>query len=245
MNVILPQATQGQIGMTGAAGSGKYPVLWLLHGASDDHTIWMRRTSIERYVSELGLAVVMPSASLSFYQDMAVGPLYGTFIREELPAIARSFFPLSDRREDNFVAGLSMGGYGAMHVALTDPHRYAAAASLSGVLNIANFVEIDGDPRREAWAQMIFGEPNPALTGHVADLLAKLDTHSAAGVTLPKLYACCGRDDYLIEHSRAFDRKCRELSIPLKYVENEGSHDWGYWDRMIQDVLAWLPLPKL
>jgi len=112
MCVILPEPARGQIGMPGSERqpSGPHPVLWLLHGLSDDHTIWQRRTSIERYVAERGLAVVMPAVARSFYTDMAHGLPYWTFISEELPAAARSFFPLSPAREDNFVAGLSMGG---------------------------------------------------------------------------------------------------------------------------------------
>ncbi len=243
MNVILPQATRQQIGMKGAAGIGPHPVLWLLHGASDDHTIWMRRTSIERYVSGLGIAVVMPAANVSFYQNMASGPQYGTFISEELPAIARSFFPLSDKREDNFIAGLSMGGYGAMHVGLSHPERFAAVVSLSGVLDIADIAKED-DPGRQNWMRTVFGEEYPDLKGHPADLLSKLENHKATGTDLPKLFACCGREDFLIEHNRTFNRKCAELGIPLEYIENEGSHEWGYWDVMIQDVLKWLPLQK-
>lgn len=95
--------------MSGVVKRDKHPVLWLLHGGSDDDTIWLRRTSIERYVSELGLAVVMPQVHLSFYTDMAYGGQYGTFLMDELPRIARSFFPLSEAREDNFVAGFVYG----------------------------------------------------------------------------------------------------------------------------------------
>jgi len=98
MNVILPQATTGQIGMKGQVRAKKHPVLWRLHGMSDDHTTWARRTSIERYAAEKGLAVIMPAANLSWYQDMASGPRYGTFLKEELPAIAQSFFPISAAR---------------------------------------------------------------------------------------------------------------------------------------------------
>src|SRR5678815_1741952 len=94
-----------------------YPTLYLLHGLSDDHTIWLRRTSIERYSAARNLAVVMPAGARSFYQDMASGPRYWTFLSEELPALCRQWFPLSDDREDNFAAGLSMGGYGALRLA--------------------------------------------------------------------------------------------------------------------------------
>ena len=86
MDVILPEQTMGQIGMEGRASDKPYPTLYLLHGMSDDHTIWQRRTSIERYVSDMGIAVVMPTTHLGWYTDMAQGNRYWTFISEELPA---------------------------------------------------------------------------------------------------------------------------------------------------------------
>jgi putative tributyrin esterase len=124
--VILPQPP-GPLTWDAAPPARKYPVLWLLHGLSDDHTIWQRRTSIERYVDTLPLAVVMPAVHRSWFTDMNLGYRYWTFISEELPAIVRSLFPISERREDNFVAGLSMGGYGAFKLALRHSERYAAA----------------------------------------------------------------------------------------------------------------------
>src|ERR687886_2774823 len=98
MTAILPQPTTTQIGMTGDAGDGPPPVLYLLHGLSDDDTIWLRRTSIERYAAPLGLAVVMPQVHRSFYADQAYGGRYWTFLSEELPDLVGSHFPVSDRR---------------------------------------------------------------------------------------------------------------------------------------------------
>ena len=112
------------------------PVLYLLHGITDDHTAWSRYTSIERYADEAGLAVVMPSAFNSFYTDEVHGHGYWTFVSEELPRLVRCLFRVSDRPEHTFAAGLAMGGYGAVKLALTYPDRYAAAASLSGPLDI-------------------------------------------------------------------------------------------------------------
>lgn len=134
MTVILPQPDPAR---PEPADAGP-PVLYLLHGLSDDDTAWTRQTSVERYVSALGLAVVMPQAGRSFYADEKHGNRYWTFLTEELPRVCRSFFRLSDRREDTFVAGLSMGGYGAVKWALRQPERFAAAASLSGALNVAH-----------------------------------------------------------------------------------------------------------
>ncbi|WP_029291789.1 alpha/beta hydrolase family protein, partial [Cellulomonas sp. HZM] len=137
MTVLLPQATRAQIGLTGVAGDQPPPVLYLLHGLSDDETIWTRRTSIERYAAERGIAVVMPRAGRSFYTDELHGSRYWTFLSDELPHVVGQLFRVSAEPEDTFVAGLSMGGYGALRWALRRPERFAAAASLSGALDVA------------------------------------------------------------------------------------------------------------
>lgn len=239
MNVILPQQTRSQIGMEGVSGSGKHPVLWLLHGLSDDHTIWCRRTSIERYAAEYGLAVVMPAGDRSFYCDMAYGGKYFTYISQELPALARSFFPLSDKREDNFVAGLSMGGYGALKLALTYPERYAAACSLSGCTNImCLFDRLGGD----SLTKPIFGDKDPRNTPD--DLFWLLRQDVEAGKELPELYSWCGTEDFLFEDNQKFAALCKELNVDLRYTTEPGTHEWGFWDRNIQNFLKAMPLKK-
>ncbi|WP_239618295.1 alpha/beta hydrolase [Cohnella mopanensis] len=231
MNVILPQ---GQI-------NRPFQTLYLLHGLSDDHTGWCRRTSIERYADNQGIAVVMPAVNRSFYADMSRGAKYWTFISEELPRLARSFFPLSDRREDNFVAGLSMGGYGAMKLALSFPDRYAAAASLSGSVDISRLAaeEYGGD----MWN--IFSDP-AKVSGSSADLFALADLAAlAAGDGLvPMLYQCCGTEDFLYEDNVRFRDHCRQLGLPVTYEEEHGNHDWSYWDHKIARVLEWLPIKR-
>lgn len=238
MNVILPQDTSGQIGMEGKSLSKKHPTLYLLHGASDDHTIWMRRTSIERYVAPLGLAVIMPAVHRSYYTDMVHGYKFWTFISEELPAIARSFFPLSDAREDNFVAGLSMGGYGAFKLALRCPDKFAAAASLSGALDVSWLTrEVD---RKEEFKN-IFGDLEK-LSGSENDLFYLAEKLAKSDEPKPMLYQCCGTEDFLYEDNIRFRDWARELDLNLTYEEEPGTHEWGYWDKKIQRVLEWLPL---
>ncbi|WP_409341190.1 alpha/beta hydrolase [Paenibacillus sp. MBLB4367] len=237
MNVILPQRTSQQIGMNGKAGEGKHPTLYLLHGMSDDHTIWMRRTSIERYVSGLGIAVVMPAVNRSYYANMVTGPQYWTFISEELPKLARSFFPLSDKREDNFVAGLSMGGYGAFKMALSHPERFAAAASLSGALLTDWLFET-----RPHEARLIFGSKEQ-FAGSENDLIALAEkTAGNTQVSSPLLYQCCGTEDFLYAENAQFREHAKKLFLPLTYEEEPGTHEWGYWDAKIKRVLEWLPL---
>ena len=133
---IVPQRSrQGEIGtQRGKALEGK--CLYLLHGLSDDHTIWMRRTSIERYAEEYGLTVIMPEGDSSFYTNMKHGGDYYTHIAKELPEIAREFFGVSGRREDSLIGGLSMGGYGALKIALRETGAYSACVALSPVTDL-------------------------------------------------------------------------------------------------------------
>src|SRR3954452_22139552 len=164
MTVLLPQETSAQIGMRGTSRGAVTPVLYLLHGLSDDDTIWLRRTSIERYVAPLGLAVVMPQVHRSFYQDEHYGRRYWTFLSEELPELVASWFQVSQRREDTFVAGLSMGGYGALKWALRQPEHFAAAASLSGAVNVAGLRTGRVRPEDPRMFERIFGDRDVAGT---------------------------------------------------------------------------------
>ncbi len=238
--VILPQATNGQIGMSGAAGDGRHRTLWLLHGMSDDHTIWQRRTSIERYVAPLGLAVVMPRVERSFYADMHQGPRFWTFISEELPRLCRSFFPLSDRREDNFVAGLSMGGYGAFKLGLRCPDQFAAAASLSGAVDIGHTMRAVDANRDAEWVR-IFG-PLDQLAGSEHDLFGAASDLAASGRPRPRLFQWCGTDDFLYQGNLLFRDHVAPLGYDFTYEEGPGGHSWDMWDAQIQRVLEWLEL---
>ncbi len=239
MEVLLPQSTTVQIGMSGIDRWDTYPVLYLLHGMSDDHTIWMRRTSIERYVSELGIAVVMPNADLSFYTDMYIGGRYWTYLSQELPEICRSFFPrISARREDTFAAGLSMGGYGAFKLALRCPDKFCAAASLSGVLDIVSHIK--GVPEAElCYWNSLFGSVE-ALEGSEDDLLALAD-RTAKEAVLPALFACCGTEDDLHRNNLLAVKRMRASGLAVVYEEAPGIHNWTFWDQWIQRALEWLP----
>lgn len=230
MMVILPQETRTQIGMAGKATGDAPPVLYLLHGLSDDDSIWLRRTSIERYVAPLGVAVVMPQVHRSFYADEVQGNRYWTFISEELPGLVDKFFRVSQRREDTFVAGLSMGGYGAFKLALRQPERFAAAASLSGALDIAALQK-----NNSKVLQQVYGGGD--VSGTDDDLLALLEKTEQP---VPDLYLWCGTEDGLVAGNRNFIETAERKGIALKSELSPGDHDWKYWDEKIQDVLQWM-----
>lgn len=242
MDVIIPQKTSGNIGMNGVRKEGRYPTLFLLHGLSDDHTVWQRKTSIERYVNDLGMAVVLPDVHRSFYTNMVYGGDYWTYISEELPAICREFFPnMSRRREDTYAAGLSMGGYGAFKLALRKPEMFGAAVSLSGVLDLASEAEkwSDEQEERKRLFTSIFG-PGHEVAGTENDLLAVAEQLVKSGKPMPKLYAWCGRQDFLYEGNIRAAARLKELGIDLTFEESEGDHRWDCWDAKIERAVEWI-----
>jgi putative tributyrin esterase len=232
MTVVLPQQTEEQIGVTGAAAEGPPPLLYLLHGLSDDHTGWLRYTAIARYAEDAGLAVVMPAVHRSFYADEAHGHRYWDFVSEELPGIVHEFFRVTDRPEETFVAGLSMGGYGALKLALAHPERYGAAAALSGALDVRTLMLL---PERADLLARVFGG---AVTD-ADDLFTLLP--QASGV--PPLYLACGTEDPLLPSTRRFADEATAAGLDVTVDLRPGAHEWALWDAMIADVIDWLPLP--
>ncbi len=214
----------------------RYPCLYLLHGLSDDESIWQRRTSIERYAAGLPLVIVMPNGHRSFYTDMHDGFRYATFLADELPRLVEALFPVSDRCEDRFIAGLSMGGYGAFRSALSFPGRYAAAASLSGALDVARIVH-ERVTSCDEWLR-VFG-PVDSVAGSTNDLLS-LAAKVASSDRPPRLFQWCGTEDALLEHNRTFRDHASSVGLKVDYSESAGNHDWSCWDTWIQRVLEWL-----
>ncbi len=245
-DVILPQkASAGQIGMASGTRGEKHPVLWLLHGASDNHTIWQRRTSIERYAAPLGLAVVMPNAHLSSYADMAHGGKYYTYISKELPEKMRSFFPLSEKREDNYIAGLSMGGAGCMKIGLANPDKYAAIGCLSAGASNAR-PALSEDPVRRARQERTYGDR--VLEGTEEDPLGNAKKIVKAGGPFPRIFHACGESDFLLENAHAtrdFFQAIPGNPFDYTYLEAPGAHTWEFWDEHIQDFLKFLDLKPL
>lgn len=237
INVVFSQEIKTQRG-----NSHRSPVLYLLHGLSDDHSSWLRKSCIERYAEAYDLVVVMPGVHRSFYRNTHAGHRYFDYLSSEVPELCKSYFPISETPEETFVAGLSMGGYGAFKLALSQPQNYAAAASLSGALDLSALAHHREELLPE-WAS-VFG-PENTLAGTEDDLLHLAATSAASGVALPKLYQCCGTEDYLYPANQNFRAQAQKQGLPLDYYEGPGDHEWGYWDREIQNVLEWLPLERL
>jgi S-formylglutathione hydrolase FrmB len=229
--VVLPQETQDQIGLLDQRLPGSPPVLYLLHGLSDDHTAFRRFTSIERYAVARGLAVVMPAAGRSFYADEAHGHRYWTYVSEELPRVVGQFFDVSQEPSDTFVAGISMGGYGALKWVLTHPQRFGAAACLSGALDLVAFSK---DPDREEVMGRVFDHQVGA-----ADDLFELVRRAK---DVPPLHVSCGTEDWLYPSCRRFAEEATAAGATVTADFRPGEHAWSLWDAVLQDVIAWLPI---
>ena len=246
--VILPQS--GKDFLSGGVrrnNEGKIPVLWLLHGFGDDSTSWQRYTHVERYALARGIAVVMPGVlSQSFYSNMVQGLPYFDHIAHEVPALFREMFPqLSADRQDNFIAGLSMGGYGALKIGLTYPERYAAI----GCFSAGNLLEIESILPPTAEEAPLFMRPmygvarNAFGTQKMRDALGGehdvkhlLDQALAAGKPLPQIKMYCGTEDFVLPISDSMARfiASRGITAPaFTYEKGPGTHHWDFWDRYL------------
>jgi S-formylglutathione hydrolase FrmB len=233
-SIILPQHAE--------AWSEPPSVLYLLHGLSGDHSSWCRNSSIERYARDYNLAVVMPDGCRSFYCDMKHGSNYWKFFSEELPSLVNRWFNVSPDVKNTFVAGSSMGGYGAMKLALGCPGQYAAAASLSGALDIAAHINDEWDELSARTFEAVFGDLSN-LPKSENDLIAQLRTMNTVPNT--DFYVCCGSMDYLHQDSITFRDQALRAGLNLTFEEADGDHEWGFWDTYIQHILEWLPIEKL
>jgi putative tributyrin esterase len=219
-------------------------VLYLLHGLSEDGSAWQRYTSIETLAGVYGLVVVMPSAGRSLYIDQPNGQKYFAYLVEELPQYLSDVFNLAPRREDTFIAGSSMGGYGAIKAALIHPEKYAAAASLSGVLSLAIFNLLPEDPRREEFS-LLLGDLGK-VAGSEHDPAVWLERAAKNPLAQPRLFISTGRQEDIYPLSGMFHAACQKLGIPSEYYEEDGHHDWFLWDRHIRWFLSNVlePIPQ-
>ena len=263
IDVILPEATQG-IGVAGNQGwdgQRKLPVLYLLHGMSDDHTIWQRRTSVERYAADKTVAIVMPTTHLASYTNQAYGLRYYDYIAHELPEICKSYFPISEKREETFIAGLSMGGYGALKIGLRERQRFGAVAAYSsGLLRSERLpAEAQDYPHIHALEQAkesldpgvfrqllsfytTFGSPSSYDASEENHPTLFTQAAAASGEPLPKLWLACGTEDFLYEANEQYHQLLTDLEIPHEYHTEAGGHEWRLWDKWIGETLEWLPL---
>lgn len=215
------------------------PTLYLLHGMGDDHTSWLRKTSIERYALDAGLAVVIPDGALSCYENMVHGPRYRDYVADELPRVMRQTFPLSARREKNFIAGCSMGGFGALKLGFAEPEKWIAI----GILSAAHMEYRPDSPRVQAALWRVYGGDIDACD---ARIVRDIERDNANGPEL-RVWHAWGDADQLRANALktlAFFGALPKGQIRYESRELPGHHDWTLWDKMIEHFIAWLGLPS-
>jgi putative tributyrin esterase len=240
LNVILPQKTKKVVGTSDQSETKDVPVLYLLHGMGGNQSVWERRTSIERYAAQHGLAVIMPSTDLGWYTNTTYDMAYWTFVSEELPEICRELFPqLTTKREKTFAAGVSMGGYGALKLGLAKPENFAAIISLSGAISIGAGMDDLLMIRKAAFWEGVFG-PLDKVVGSENDPEYLLDELVKSGKEAPRFYFACGESDFLYRANKQMTDTMKEKGLAVTFEQGPGEHNWVFWDEWIQRALAWL-----
>lgn len=230
------------------AGNAHYDrpmkTLYLLHGFSGCSTDWLLNSRISELAGKYNLAVVLPAGENSFYLDgAATGCLYGTYTGAELVDYTRRVFGLSPKKEDTFIGGLSMGGFGAVHTGLAYPETFGRLFSLSGALIIHNVETMrpgfaDGIANYDYYRQM-FGEPEKAAQSR-ANPEVLVDELLAAKKALPGIYLAIGTEDFLYQENQIFRRFLTQRGVPFTYAESAGVHDFVFWNRYLEPAIQWL-----
>lgn len=247
VNVILPVDKMVFPGMP-VREDKPYKTLYLLHGVFGNYTDWVSGTNIQRWTEENDLAVVMPSGDNMFYVDnIKANNYYGEFIGRELVEITRKMFPLSHKREDTYIAGLSMGGYGAIRNGLKYHETFGCIAGLSSALIIDGIENRTDDVpffiESRSYAEACFGDLTQVAESDMnPKWLAKKLVEEK--IDMPKIYMACGEEDFLLNANEDFKNYLEKLGIEVTYEVGPGAHEWDFWNTYIKKVIEWLPLEK-
>jgi len=218
VNIILPENRD----------NSKLQVLYLLHGHSGDYSNWVRFSNIEKYVSGKQVVVIMPSGYNVYYTDAKNWVKAFSYLTQELPAMMNKMFDLNVPRERTFIAGLSMGGYGALKALFTYPEQYGKAASFSGALDVKNMLNRLSEDRKVIF-HTIFGDS----VDKKEDLfeLSKSFKHET------DIYISCGTEDFLFQDNEKFIKHLTHLNIKHTYITKPGTHNWEFWDEEVKNVI--------
>jgi S-formylglutathione hydrolase FrmB len=216
--------------------------VYLLHGYTDSHTGFMYSFPLQELAIKHNVAFILPDGENSFYlNDYTRNALYEDYITDELPEFVNKVFPLSKKREDITISGISMGGFGAIHCGLAHPELYGNILSFSAALITDGISKLNE------------GESNPVAPyeyyrhtfGDLKTLLGSRNDPKALAACLkpeeaPRIFMCCGTDDFLYNDNLSFHETLESLGIAHAFVEERGMHEWEYWNRMIPRALEWM-----
>ena len=247
VNVILPADKMVPPGMP-EPPEKPFKTLYLLHGVFGSYIDWVNGTRIQRYADEHDLAVVMPSGDNAFYVDQPGGNnYYGEFVGKELVELTRRMFPLSRKREDTFIGGLSMGGYGALRNGLKYWENFGCIVALSGALLVEGMEKrTNDDPyflNRRDYAEACFGDLSKVVDSdkNPKYLVRQLKKE---GRPIPRIYMACGDKDGLLPVNEDMAAFLKEQGVEVTFEIGPGAHEWDFWDTYIRKAIQWLPTDK-
>ena len=222
-----------------------FKTLYLLHGIFGNYTDWVAGTRLQAWAQDRDLCVVMPSGDNAFYVDNPkTSSFYGQFIAKDLVEFTRKSFPLSDKREDTFIGGLSMGGFGSIVNGLQNPETFGAICALSSALildEVPNYTEYtDFLMNNRGYYESIFGDLDK-VRGGVNDYVTLAQNLKDKEVK-PKVFMACGTEDGLFDKNVAFKDLLKEYGFDVTWLEGPGNHNWAFWDEYILKAMEWLPL---
>lgn len=243
-NVYLPS---DKVDMTGnLIAKPPYNTLYLLHGIIGDQNDWLVGTRIASIAKHHNLAVVMPAGENQFYLDQPDHMNnYSQFIGKELLDLTRNMLPLSHKREDTYIAGLSMGGFGALHNGLKFHDNFSAIGAFSSGLILEDAVaSTDESPvpfQKRSYYKAVFGDLTTLLESdqNPAYQVRQLAKSSAA---IPQLYITCGTEDSFLEANNNFVAELKANKVPHTYETWSGGHEWAFWDKSVEKFIDWLGL---
>lgn len=229
--------------------------LILLHGLGGNQSYWNRFSSVERYAQQNNLAIIMPDAGMSMYTDMSCGQKYATYIAVELKEIVNNLFRLNTDRENYFIAGLSMGGYGAVKLAMQYPEQFGKCASFSGAFMIGNRNHLEelsqwvdpGEPDKYDENYEIAKDFYQGCMGAFGekfryrekdDLFLLTERVKGSHKELPKILMTCGTEDFVYDVNCKYCSLLDELKIPYQFHQWKGVHEWKFWDESIRDYIS-------
>lgn len=247
VNVIMPADKMIFPGMK-QREEKPYKTLYLLHGVFGNYTDWVNGSRIQRFAEENDLVVIMPSGDNAFWIDHPKSVnYYGEFVGQELVELTRKIFPLSKKREDTFIGGLSMGGYGAIRNGLKYYENFSAIIALSSALIIEDVQTRTNDApfflETRDYAEALFGDLSKVLESDInPKFLVKMMKQK--GIDIPTFYMACGEQDSLLGVNQQFADFLKEKDVPVTLEIGPGNHEWDFWDTYIQRALKWLPLEE-
>lgn len=243
-NVVIPNDIMPEMVIGNEFYSRGMKTLYLLHGYSGNGKDWLLGSNVQEMAMKYNLAIIMPCGDNSFYLDgKGTGKAYCRFVGDELIEYTRKTFGISDKKEDTFIGGLSMGGFGALHTGLFYPDTFHKIIALSSALIIHNIEHMKEDAKDEIadyyYYSSVFGDLDhlESSINNPEYLIRRLKKE---GKAIPQIYMACGSEDFLIEPNRAFHSFLQQEKVDVQYFESEGIHDWTFWNQYLEPSIKWM-----